>query len=148
MPSTHLSLYYHLVFSTKNRFPWIKESWEKRLHDYIGGIIRRLDGVANEIGNTKDHIHILASLGAKHSLAEVLKEIKASSSGWVHKTIGIRLFGWQVGSGAFTVSRADVDAIRRYIRGQKEHHRKRTFVEEYRELLRQNGVDFDERYLW
>ena len=148
MTSTHLSLYFHLVFSTQNRLQWIKESWEKLLHDYMGGIFRGLDGVALEIGNTSDHVHILASLRANHCLADIMRETKASSSGWIHRTIGNRRFGWQKGYGAFTVSRSDVEVIRRYIRGQKEHHRKRTFQDEYLDLLRQNDIEFDERYLW
>jgi putative transposase len=148
MSSTHLSLYYHLIFSTKGRIPWIKISWENRLHSYLGGITRGLDGVAQEIETTADHIHILISLKASRSLSSVLKEIKASSSGWIHRTIGNRLFHWQKGYGAFTVSRSDVGATKRYIRGQKDHHRKKTFQEEYLHLLRQNGVEFDEKYLW
>ena len=148
MPATHLSLYYHLVFSTKSRLPWIRDSWEQRLHSYIGGIIRELGGVAGEIGGISDHIHILASLKATCCLADVMKEIKASSSGWIHRTLRYRRFGWQSGYGAFTVSRSDVDATKQYIRGQKEHHRKRTFMEEYLDLLRQNGIEFDAKYLW
>ena len=148
MPSTHLSLYYHLVFSTKGRLPWIKESWEERLHSYLGGIIRNLGGVAEEIGSTDDHLHILASLRATHCLADVMREIKANSSGWIHRTFRYRRFNWQDGYGAFTVSHSDVHTIKRYIRGQREHHRKRTFMEEYLDLLKQNGAEFEERYLW
>jgi REP element-mobilizing transposase RayT len=148
MSSTHLSLHYHLIFSTKGRLPWIKIPYEDRLHSYLGGIIRGLDGVAEEIGTTADHAHILVSLKASHCLADVLREIKASSSGWIRRTIRNRRFQWQEGYGAFTVSRSDVEATKRYIRGQKEHHCKRTFREEYMHLLRQNGVEFDEKYLW
>ncbi len=148
MPGTHLSLYYHIIFSTKNRIPWIKESWEERLHSYMGGIIRGLDSVAVEIGTPVDHMHILASLNAARSLAEFMREIKASSSGWIHRTIENRPFSWQHGYGAFTVSRSDVEATKRYIRGQKEHHRKRSSKEEYMDLLRKYGIEFDEKYFW
>ena len=148
MPSTHLSLHYHLIFSTKGRLPWIKEPWEKRLHSYFGGIIRRLGGIAEEIGNTADHVHILVSLKASHCLADVMREIKASSSGWIHRDIKSRLFSWQDGYGAFTVSRSDVEDIRRYVRRQKAHHSKRTFKDEYLDFLRQSGIEFDEKYLW
>jgi REP element-mobilizing transposase RayT len=148
MPATHLSLYYHLIFSTKGRRCWINECWEERLYSYLGGILRRLGAVAEEIGGAVDHVHIMAGLKATHCLAEVMRDIKAISSGWVHSAIGIRLFQWQDGYGAFTVSNSDVEAMRRYIRGQKEHHRKRTFQEEYLDLLRQSGIEFDERYLW
>jgi putative transposase len=148
MPATHLSLYFHLVFSTKSRFPWIKESWESRLHSYLGGILRKLGGVPEEIGGTTDHVHIMASLKATRCLADIMREIKASSSKWVHSVAGNRLFGWQDGYGAFTVSSSDMDILRRYIRGQREHHRKKTFQDEYLELLRHYNIDFDEKYLW
>jgi REP element-mobilizing transposase RayT len=148
MPSTHLSLHFHLVFSTKRRHPWIAESWQDRLYSYLGGIIRGFGGVAESIGGISDHIHILASLNANHSLAELMRELKSNSSQWIHEAIGVAMFGWQDGYGAFTVSKSEVERIREYIRGQKEHHRKRTFQEEYLELLRQSGIDFDERYVW
>ncbi len=148
MSSTHLSLHYHLVFSTKGRRAWIREPWEERLHSYLGGILRGLNSVAEAIGGTTDHVHILAGLRATHCLADVMREIKSTSSGWVHRLIGVRLFEWQDGYGAFTVSSGDVESVKRYIREQKEHHERKTFQEEYLELLRQSGIDFDERYLW
>ena len=148
MPSTHVSLHYHLVFSTKKRRGWISESWHERLYGYLGGIFRGLGGVAHEIGGTTDHLHILASLKAIHCLADIMRDIKSSSSEWVHSAIGNSFFGWQDGYGAFTVSRSELETIKRYIRGQKEHHRKKTFQEEYLELLQQSGIEFDKRYLW
>jgi len=148
MPTTHISLYYHLIFSTKNRHRWIKGCWENRLYSYTGGIIRGLNGVAEEIRGTEDHVHILASLKATHCLADILREIKSCSSAWVHDVIGNRLFAWQEGYGAFSVSSWDVDAIRRYIQGQKEHHYRKTYQEEYVDLLKRSGIKFDERYLW
>ncbi len=148
MSSTHLSLHYHMVFSTKERRPWILDSWRERLHSYLGGILRGLNAVAQAIGGTTDHVHILAGLRATHCLADVLREVKSTSSGWVHKLVGTRLFEWQDGYGAFTVSSSDVESVKQYIRGQKDHHRKRTFQEEYLELLRESGIDFDERFLW
>ncbi len=148
MSSTHLSLYYHLVFSTKGRHTWIKETWRERLQAYVGGIVRELGGVAETIGGTEDHVHILASLRATHCLADLLREVKSSSSAWIHNEIGNRLFAWQDGYGAFTVSSWDLEGLRKYIKGQKEHHKKVTFQEEYLRLLSQSGIDFDERYLW
>jgi putative transposase len=114
MPATHVSLHYHLVFSTKGRRCWIKECWEDRLHAYLGGIIRKMGAVPEEIGGTVDHVHILASLKATHCPADVLRDIKAISSGWIHGEIGNRLFGWQDGYGAFTVSSSDCEALRQY----------------------------------
>ena len=148
MSSTHINLLYHLVFSTKRRHAWIRECWQERLYSYLGGILRSLGGVAESIGGADDHVHILASLNATHCLAEIVRELKSSSSKWVHAVIGVVSFGWQDGYGAFTISRSEVEWIRRYIREQREHHRRKTFQEEYLELLRQSGIDFDERYLW
>jgi putative transposase len=148
MPATHIGLYYHLVFSTKNRLPSIKESFEGRLHNYLRGILAGLGGAAEAVGGTEDHVHIMAKLKATHCLAHVLRDIKANSSGWVHRVIGIPLFDWQNGYGAFTVGIAEVAGINEYIQGQKDHHRKRTFQEEYLELLKEHRIEFDERYLW
>ncbi|HYK91058.1 MAG TPA: IS200/IS605 family transposase [Acidobacteriota bacterium] len=148
MSSTHLSLYYHIIFSTKMRRACIRDSWEERLHHYLGGILRGLNGISKQIGGTADHVHILASLGAIHRLADVVRELKSESSKWVHEVVGVRLFGWQDGYGAFTVGKSQIDEVKQYIQGQKEHHRGKTFQEEYLELLRESGVDFDERFLW
>jgi putative transposase len=148
MPSTHLSLHYHLVFSTKDRRPLIVDAWHDRLHAYLGGAVRTLDGVPLAIGGTADHVHLLVRLRATHRLADVLREIKATSSKWVHETVGVSNFGWQDGYGAFTVSLAHADEIRQYIAAQEEHHRTQTFQEEYVAFLQRNGVEYDERYLW
>jgi putative transposase len=148
VPSTFVSLYYHIVFCTKSRRPCIRETWQERLHCYLGGILRGLNGVAVEIGGTADHVHILASLGAVHCPANVIRDLKSCSSKWVHEIVGNSMFGWQEGYGAFSVNRSQIEETRRYIRGQKEHHRKRTFQEEYLDLLRDNGIEFEERFLW
>jgi REP element-mobilizing transposase RayT len=148
MPSTHVSLHIHIVFSTKARRACIKECWEERLHCYLGGILRGLKGVAEEIGGTSDHVHLLVSLGACHRLADVIRDLKSSSSKWVHEVVGNPLFGWQDGYGAFSVGASEIDAIRKYIRGQEEHHRKKTFQEEYIDLLIHSGIEIDERFLW
>jgi putative transposase len=148
MPSTHLDLIYHLVFSTKKRRPWIKEFWEKRLHSYLAGIISGLGGISKEIGGAADHVHIEVSLKATHCLSDVMREIKTNSSRWIHSVIGERRFDWQDGYGAFTVSSSDVEALRKYIQEQKAHHRKKTFQEEYLDFLRRSGIQFDETYLW
>jgi len=135
MPSTHLSLNYHIVFSTKNREPILAASWRAELHAYLGGILRDLGGVAQEVGGVADHVHFLAALKATHCLADVLRDTKTGSSRWIHETMRIRSFAWQEGYGAVTVSPSDVHRVRRYIASQTEHHRKKTFQEEYREIL-------------
>src|SRR4029079_10151222 len=140
MASTHLSLHYHLIFSSKNRAPFIRENWRGRLHSYIGGIINDLGGIPEKIGGVEDHIHLLIGLRATHRLADILREIKSSSSKWVHEEIKNPQFGWQEGYGAFTVSASQIEAVKSYIADQKEHHRKKTFQEEYLEFLKQCGV--------
>ena len=100
MPSTHLSLNYHIVFSTKNREPILAASWRAELHAYLGGILRDLGGVAQEVGGVADHVHFLAALKATHCLADVLRDTKTGSSRWIHKTMRIRSFAWQEAYGA------------------------------------------------
>jgi len=125
----------------------IEPAWRRKLHAYLGGIIRAGDGIAENIGGVSDHVHLLIGLRATHRLADVLRELKAVSSGWVHNEIGLPAFAWQEGYGAFTVSASQRAALRRYIERQEEHHRTRTFREEYLDLLRRSGVEFNERYV-
>ena len=147
MSSTDLSLHYHIVFGTKNQEPTIQPAWRTDLHAYLGGIIRTADGIAESVGGVSDHVHLLIGLRATHRLADVLRELKSVSSGWVHDEISLPAFAWQEGYGAFTVSASQCKTVRRYIEQQAAHHRTRTFREEYLELLRRSGVEFDERYL-
>ena len=148
MSSTHLSLHHHLVFSTKNRVPTIADAWRGRLHAYLGGVVRNVEGVPEAIGGVADHVHLLIGLRATVRLADVVRDVKAVSSRWVHEEIGDRGFFWQEGYGAFTVSASQRDLVREYIAKQEEHHRRRTFQEEYVELLKCSGVEYDDRYLW
>jgi REP element-mobilizing transposase RayT len=148
MPSTHLSLHFHVVFSTKNREPRIATEWRDRLHAYLGGVARNSGAVPEIVGGVADHVHLLLGLTATARLADVVRDIKAVSSKWVHEEPGDQAFAWQEGYGAFTVSPSHRENVRSYIARQEEHHRKRTFQEEYLELLHRCGVDFDERYLW
>jgi REP element-mobilizing transposase RayT len=148
MPSTHLALHYHIIFSTKDREPIIAKSWRERLHAYLGGVIRNVDGVPEAIGGVADHVHLLVGLRATHCLADVVRDAKAVSSRWVHDEMRIATFAWQEGYGAFTVSPSQRGAVREYIAAQEEHHRQRTFQDEYIEFLRRCGVEFDERFLW
>jgi REP element-mobilizing transposase RayT len=146
MPSTYTSLYYHLVFSTKDRLPLISIDWDKRLHAYLGGMIRDLDGVALEINGIQDHLHLLVSL--KPTLSDFMGKIKGRTSEWVHDEIKVKEFKWQDGYSAFTVSPTQLAGVRKYIRSQQEHHKKTTFKEEYLELLKKAGIKYDEKYLW
>ncbi|MBI3737088.1 IS200/IS605 family transposase [Candidatus Sumerlaeota bacterium] len=147
MSSSHLSLHYHLVFATKNHEPFIISDWRPRLHDYMGGAVRGLDGFPEAIGGVADHVHLLVGLKATHCLADFMRELKKASSVWVHQEIAIRAFAWQEGYGAFTVSATARDAVRRYIGNQEQHHRVKSFKEELVEMLEQAGVKYDPRYL-
>ena len=147
MPSTHLSLHYHLVFSTKDRVASIATDVRPRLHAYRGGIVRQIGAVPLEIGGTADHVHAVVGLKATHSVADVLRTMKGDSSKWMHQEHLVK-FSWQEGYGAFTVSRSNVEAVRQYVRNQETHHRTRSFQEEYLEFLQKHEIEFDERYLW
>jgi putative transposase len=147
MPSTHVSLHYHIVFSTKNRFPYIENAWRPRLHEYLGGTVRGLGGVPLQVGGVSDHVHLLIGLKAIHAVADIVREVKKASNSWVQETVE-RKFQWQEGYGAFTVSRSDIGGLTDYIANQEEHHRKRTFQEEYLAFLEEQGIEYDPRYLW
>lgn len=148
MPSTHTSFHFHIVFSTKNRHPFIVEAWRPRLHEYLGGLVRAAEGVAEAVGGTADHVHLLVSLKATHTVASFVQDIKQTSSRWVHETIGVKNFAWQPGYGAFTVSVSNCDGVKEYIADQAIHHRAKSFQEEYVTLLEKHGVVFEEKYLW
>jgi REP element-mobilizing transposase RayT len=148
MPSTHLSLHYHLTFSTKNRLPLIAADWRARLHAYLGGCVRTLGGVPETVGGVEDHVHLLIGLKAMHRLADVLRDIKQQSSEWVHWEIGESRFAWQEGYGGFTVSVSHRERLREYIANQEEHHEKVSFQDEYIRLLEKHGIEFKKEYLW
>ncbi|MBN1867155.1 IS200/IS605 family transposase [Candidatus Sumerlaeota bacterium] len=147
MGSTYFALYYHIVFGTKRQEPTIDIEWRDRLHAYLGGLVRTIDGVACAVGGVADHVHILASLRPTHQVSKVLWDIKRRSSAWVHDEIGFKPFEWQDGYGAFTVSVSRVGAVKGYIAKQEEHHRKQSFRDEFIEFLRKHRIEFKEEYL-
>jgi len=149
MPQSYTCLHYHLVFSTKNRAPTITAEIRPRLWEYLGGIVRGERGIPIEVGGTDDHVHLLVTLRQDQALSEFLKKLKAGSSKWVHETFpDSRGFWWQTGYGAFTVSHSGIDAVKAYILTQEEHHKERTFQEEFLTLLVKHEIAFDEKYLW
>ncbi len=147
MPSTYVSLNYHIVFSTKDRVSLITDSWAERLHEYLGGTIKGLGGVSLQVGGIEDHVHLLVGLKATHCLSDVLRELKRTSSIWVHTEIGEMQFAWQIGYSAFTVSPSACGGVRAYIKNQREHHLQRSFREELVDLLQRAGIEYDDRYL-
>ena len=149
MPSSYTCLRYHVIFSTKNRVPQIDPSIRDRLHEYVGGIIRDEKGRLIAAGGTPDHVHFLISTHPQIALSDLLRQVKASSSRWIHETFAdLRDFGWQDGYGAFTVSHSNVGQVTKYIGEQEEHHRRVSFQEEFLEFLRRHDVPYDERYIW
>ncbi|MCC7375855.1 MAG: IS200/IS605 family transposase [Verrucomicrobiales bacterium] len=148
MPSTHLCLHVHVVFSTKDREAFIADEWRDRLHAFLGGAARTAGAVPDAVGGTSDHVHLLVGFRATHRLSDLVRDIKQASSEWVHGTIGFGTFAWQEGYGAFTVSPSQRPTVRNYVANQLEHHRKQSFQEEYRAFLERAKVAFDERYLW
>jgi REP element-mobilizing transposase RayT len=148
MPDSYTNLLYHIVFSTKDRRPLITPESELRLYDYLGGTIRKLGGISLELNGTKDHVHLLAKLRPNCALSDVLRDLNENATGWMNLVFpSLRNFSWQRGYGAFTVSQSHVEAIRRYIVRQKEHHRKITFRDEFIQFLKANGIEYDERFL-
>jgi len=139
----------HIVFSTKNRQPWIDVEIEEELFKYIAGICRELKCPSHKIGGTDDHIHIACSLSRTIAISKLVEEIKSSSSKWI-KTKDDRFsnFAWQNGYGAFSIGQSQLSDLCRYIANQRDHHRRSTFQDEYRSLLEKYGIQFDERYVW
>jgi hypothetical protein len=122
---------------------------QTQLYDYLGGTIRRLGGVSLGINGTADHVHLLAKLRPDRAVSDVLRDLKANASGWLHEVFPeMKDFSWQNGYGAFTVSFSQVEKVREYIARQEIHHHRHSFEDEFVALLRANEVDFDEHYLW
>ncbi|MES2695485.1 MAG: IS200/IS605 family transposase [Verrucomicrobiota bacterium] len=149
MPQSLGQILLHLVFSTKNREPVLEASIHPELHAYIGGIVRHQNGDLLKAGSVADHIHLLLVHPRTISPADLVQDIKTSSSKWL-KTVGPQYarFHWQSGYGIFSVSSSHRAAIESYLSAQAEHHRTVTFQEEYRQLLQKHGLAYDERYVW
>ena len=148
MANTYTSLHYHLIFSTKNREPWLSDPVRMSLWPYLGGIARTNRMVAEEINGAVDHAHALVGLPPTIAVSQAVQYLKGGSSIWIKSTFpNIRGFAWQDGYGAFTVSESERAVVQKYIRSQAEHHRFKTFAEEYRGFLTHHGIVFDERYL-
>lgn len=149
MPQSLARLHVHLIFSTKHRAPLLRDAVRDALHRYMAVVLQNLECPAKLINSVEDHVHILFALGRTVALSKVVEDIKKSSSKWI-KTQGVEYadFAWQAGYGAFAVSESNIAAVREYIADQREHHRKKSFQEEYRAFLERHHVAFDERYVW
>ena len=149
MSHSYISNLMHCTFSTKDRYPFIDADLEERLWPYLGGIARENRMKALAIGGIEDHAHALLSLPGTMSFAKAVQLIKGGSSKWIHDTFPrLQKFGWQEGYGAFSVSASQVPNTIAYINNQKEHHRKRTFQEEFLDLLQRHGIEYDSRYVF
>jgi REP-associated tyrosine transposase len=150
MPQALAQVYLHIVFSTKNREPFLKDhSVREELHKYLAGTCNNLDCPTLQVGGVADHVHILCRFGRSISIRDLIKGLKIESSKWT-KTKGPSLasFYRQNGYGAFSISPAHVDALCKYIMNQEKHHKTESFQEEYRRLLKKYGIAWDERYVW
>jgi len=149
MANTYTSFHYHFTFSTRNREPWIVQEIEARIWAYIGGIARKHKMTAIQVGGIDDHIHALVLAPPTIAPSQIVQYLKGDSSKWIHEEFAkMRGFEWQDGYGGFTVSKSQVPDLIRYIKNQRDHHRKKAFQKEYLELLKKHSVDYDERYLW
>jgi REP element-mobilizing transposase RayT len=147
MANTYTSLHYHFTFSTKDREMWIDREWRYRLWEYLGGMIRNMDGYSHEIGGVADNVHLLVSLKPTHMISKFMQEVKKTSSAWVHDELRIPGFAWQDGYAAFTVSASALPKVIAYVKNQEEHHRTKSFRKELEEMLTKSGVAFDPKYL-
>src|SRR5437868_549019 len=149
MANTYTALHYHFVFSTKGRQAWIRREIEERVWEYLGGIAKTNGMKALKIGGIEDHIHMLLGAPPTFAPAKIAQLVMGGSSLWIHETFPeLAEFAWQDGYGAFTVSKSQLSDLIEYVKNQREHHRTRTFQEEYRAFLEKHGIEYDERYLW
>ena len=148
MSQSYVQLYVHMVFHTKYNVNSIKEDIEAELYSYFGGILKNCKSLPIQIGGTSNHIHILCTLPKTMSIAELAEEVKKSSSKWI-KTKGpsYKNFYWQDGYSGFSVSSSGVSNVKSYILNQKKHHEKISYLNEYKTLLEEYGIIYDERYL-
>jgi putative transposase len=149
MPQSLTKLYAHLIFSTKNREPMLDDEIRPRVHAYLATLVRDLDSPWVVVGGVADHVHVLFDMGKLHAPVEFVEQIKRESSKFV-KTLGPQHgeFYWQRGYGMFSVGPANRDEAESYVRNQEEHHRVKSFQEEFRAFLERYGVAYDERYVW
>ena len=149
MPQSHTKLYAHLVFSTKNREPWLDHEIRPRVHAYLATVIRNLDSPYVVVGGVADHVHILFDMGNMHAPVEFVSQVKRESSKFI-KTLGAKYhnFYWQRGYGMFSVSPILLVEAEAYVRNQEQHHRTQSFQDELRAFLRKYGIEFDEKYVW
>ena len=149
MPQSLSQVYVHITFSTKHRAKLIDENIENSLFEYLGGICKKLECHPIQVGGHQDHVHIVCKLSKKITQIKLLEEIKKSSSKWI-KTQGPQYenFYWQDGYGIFSINPSELEVVIEYVKNQKEHHKKKTFQDEFRAFLKKYKVPYDEQYVW
>ena len=143
-------VYLHVVFSTKDRFPFLSDALVRgEVHAFLGGIARNMNCPPILVGGVSDHIHILLQLGRSVTQADLVKELKRGSNLWMQGRFPqVEKFAWQSGYGAFSVSASNITSVGSYIANQPQHHARHSFQDEFRAILQKHGVEFDERYVW
>ena len=144
MASTYVSLRVHIVFATKERQPLIGDAWRGRLHAYLGGTLRGLGGTPLAIGGVANHVHLLVGIKATHAVADLVRELKKSSTEWIRVETGVRGFQWQEGYAALSVG--VIGPVVAYLENQEAHHRKVSSDDELRSLLEEAGIEINLRY--
>jgi len=149
MPQSLANIYIHLIFSTKNRFPFLSEEVRPDLHRYLATVGKTADCPVIIVNSVEDHVHIIHRLSRTMTIAKAVETFKSSTSKWLKtQSPDLDKFSWQGGYGAFSVSESSIDGVTTYIQNQREHHRTKSFKEEFREFLEKNNLTYDEKYLW
>jgi REP element-mobilizing transposase RayT len=149
MANTYTQIYIQIVFAVRNRAALISPQWKERLHKYITGIVQNKGHKLLAINSMPDHLHIFIGMKPDEALSDLVRDVKRDSTNFVNEEIRPKnKFGWQEGFGAFSYSRSAIDTVVKYILNQEEHHRRKTFREEYESFLKEFAVDYDTRYVF
>ncbi|MCR9296309.1 MAG: IS200/IS605 family transposase [bacterium] len=150
MPQSLVQIYVHLIFSTKDRKPFLKDPRTRdQMHRYLAGICANVDCPALIVGGVQDHVHLLCRLGKTIDVADLIRDLKRDSSKWIKSQAGdLNEFHWQSGYGGFSISPSHVDGLMEYIADQENHHRRESFQDEFRRICEKYGLSIDERYVW
>ena len=149
MANTYTQIHLHTVFAVQNRISLIADSWKDRLYQYIIAIINKNGHKPLAINGMPDHLHIVFGMRPSQSVSDLLQDIKANSSLWINDSKLIKgKFSWQAGFGAFSYSKSQLPDLINYVHNQQSHHQKKTFLEEFREILDRSEIDYDQHYLF
>jgi len=147
MTHSFRSHYFHLIWSARNRVPLITRENQSSLYAYMGGVIKNYDGKLMEAGGTFDHVHLLVGLSLPDKFSDLVRDVKTNSSLWLKKNSTQQYFAWQEGYGSFSVSYSSLEKVKHYIKNQKEHHKTKSFDEEYLQLLKKHKISYDTRFV-